>query len=76
MNLTRFIDEKILRKARRAAAGMGVSLNQAVRRFLEDLAEDDSVDKEIAEMNSLSAGSGGRSRGWRLDRDEIHERRP
>jgi hypothetical protein len=76
MNLTLSINEKILRRARRAAATMGMSLNQAVRRFLEDLAGDDSVDKDIAEMNNLSAGSGGRSRGWRLDRDEIHERRP
>lgn len=76
MNLTLSIDEKILRRARRAAASMGISLNQAVRRFLEDLAGDDSVDKDIAEMNDLSARSGGRSRGWRFDREEIHERRP
>jgi hypothetical protein len=55
---------------------MGMSLNEAVRRFLEDLGGDDSVDNDIAEMNNLSASSGGRSRGWRLDRDEIHARRP
>jgi hypothetical protein len=76
MNLTLSIDERILRRARRVAASMGMSLNQAVRRFLEDLAGDDSVESDIAEMNNLSAGSGGRSRGWRLDREEIHERRP
>jgi hypothetical protein len=76
MNLTLSIDERILRKARRAAASMGMSLNEAVRRFLEDLAGDDSVDKDIAEMNGLSARSRGRSSGWRFDRDEIHERRP
>ncbi|PYQ12225.1 MAG: MerR family transcriptional regulator [Acidobacteria bacterium] len=55
---------------------MGISLNQAVRRFLEDLAGHDSADADIAEMNDLSARSGGRSGGWRFDRDEIHERRP
>ena len=76
MNLTLSIDERILKRARKVAASMGMSLNQAVRRFLEDLGGDDSVDNDIAEMNNLSAGSGGRSRGWRLDRDEIHERRP
>jgi antitoxin component of RelBE/YafQ-DinJ toxin-antitoxin module len=76
MNLTLSIDERILRRARRAAASMGMSLNEAVRRFLEDLAGDDSVDKDIAEMNDLSARSGGRSGDWRFDRDEIHERRP
>jgi hypothetical protein len=76
MNLTLSIDERILKRARKVAASMGMSLNQAVRRFLEDLGGDDSVGNDIAEMNNLSAGSGGRSRGWRLDRDEIHERRP
>jgi uncharacterized protein DUF6364 len=76
MNLTLSIDEKVIRKARKAAASMGMSLNQAVRRFLEDLAGDDSVDNDIAELASLSARSGGHSRGWRLDREEIHERRP
>jgi antitoxin component of RelBE/YafQ-DinJ toxin-antitoxin module len=76
MNLTLSIDERTLKKARRAAASMGMSLNQAVRRFLEELAGDDSVDKDISEMNDLSARSGGRSHGWRFDREEIHERRP
>jgi hypothetical protein len=55
---------------------MGMSLNQAVRRFLEELAGDDSIDRDIAEINELSAHAGGHSRGWRFDREEIHERRP
>jgi antitoxin component of RelBE/YafQ-DinJ toxin-antitoxin module len=76
MNLTLSIDERIVRKARKAAASMGMSLNQAVRRFLEELAGDDSVDSDIAEMNDLSARSRGHSGGRRFDRDEIHERRP
>jgi hypothetical protein len=76
MNLTLSIEERILKRARKVAASMGMSLNQAVRRFLEDLGGDDSVDNDIAEMNDLSARSGGRSRGRRLDREEIHERRP
>jgi antitoxin component of RelBE/YafQ-DinJ toxin-antitoxin module len=76
MNLTLSIDERIVRKARKAAASMGMSLNQAVRRFLEELAGDDSIDRDIAEINELSAHAGGHSRGWRFDREEIHERRP
>jgi hypothetical protein len=55
---------------------MGMSLNQAVRRFLEELAGDQSVDSDIAEIRELSESSGGRSRGWRFDREEIHQRRP
>lgn len=76
MNLTLSIDEKTVRKARKAAASMGMSLNQAVRRFLEGLAGNDSAEDDIAELASLSARSGGHSRGWRLGREEIHERRP
>ena len=55
---------------------MGMSLNQAVRRFLQELAGDESEDADIAEVNELSARSKGHSRGWRFDREAVHERRP
>jgi hypothetical protein len=55
---------------------MGMSLNQAVRRFLEELAGADSVETDIVEMNELSSRSAGHSQGWRFDREEIHARRP
>ena len=74
MNLTLSVDERIVRKARRAAESMGMSLNQVVRRFLEELAGSQSAEREIAELRELSARSGGRSRGWRFNREEIHER--
>jgi len=51
-----------------------MSLNQAVRRFLEELAGGDSADRDIAELTELSERSEGRSRGWRFNREEIHER--
>ncbi len=76
MNLTLSVDERIVRKARKAAASTGVSLNEAVRRFLEELAGNDSAGRDVAELEELSVRSGGRSRGWRFDREEIHERRP
>ena len=75
MNLTLSADERLIKRARKAAESMGMSLNQAVRRFLEELAGEQSADAELAELSDLSARSGGRSRGWRFDRDEIHERR-
>ncbi|OFV85684.1 MAG: MerR family transcriptional regulator [Acidobacteria bacterium RBG_16_70_10] len=74
MNLTLSVDERIVRKARKAAESMGMSLNQAVRRFLEELAGGDSADRDIAELTELSERSEGRSRGWRFNREEIHER--
>jgi hypothetical protein len=74
MNLTLSVDEQTVRKAREAAESMGMSLNQAVRRFLEELAGGDSPEADIAELEALSARSGGHSRGWRFNREEIHER--
>ena len=74
MNLTLSVDEKTVRRARKAAESMGISLNQAVRRFLEGLAGAGAADRAIGELRELSKRSRGRSRGWRFNREEIHER--
>lgn len=74
MNLTLSVDEKTVQKARKAAESMGLSLNEAVRDFLEGLAGRNSAEADIAELKELSARSGGYSRGWRFDREEAHER--
>ena len=74
MNLTLSVEEKIVRRARKAAESMGLSLNEAVRRFLVELAGGDSAENDIAEMRDLSKRSGGDSRGQRIDREELHER--
>lgn len=74
MNITLSVDEKVLERARRAARAMNKSINQLVRDYLEQLAGDGDVDEEVGELRRLSAESGGRSRGWHFDRDELHER--
>lgn len=74
MNLTLSVDKKIVEQARKAAESMGTSLNQVIRSFLEELAGGRVASKEIQELRELSARSQGRSRGWRFDREEIHER--
>jgi hypothetical protein len=74
VNLTLSVEEVTVRRARKAAAAMGLSLNEAVRRFLEDLAGERSSEEDIDEIERLSSLSEGRSRGWRFDRDEIHGR--
>lgn len=74
MNLTLAVDRRIVERARRAAAAMGMSLNQAVRQYLEELAGGGAADAEIEELMRLSAESKGRSRGWAFNRDELHER--
>ena len=74
MNLTLSIEEKTVRRARKAAESLGLTLNQAVRRFLEELADGRPAEEDIQEIEQLSQESAGHSRGWRFNRDEIHER--
>ncbi|MBI4419269.1 MAG: MerR family transcriptional regulator [Gemmatimonadetes bacterium] len=74
MNVTLAVDGRVLERARKAAAAMGKSLNQAIREYLETLAGTSSPEEDIAEVKRLSGRSKGRRRGWRFDRDALHER--
>lgn len=74
MNLTLAVDEKVVEKARQAARSMGTSLNQVIRDFLEELAGERPAADDIRELKRLSAKAKGRSRGWKFNREEIHER--
>ena len=72
MNLTLSIDEKVLGKARKVAMGMGLSLNEVVRRYLRTLAgESDSV-SAFAELRTLFMEQGGHSKGLRFNREDLH----
>ena len=74
VNLTLSIDERLVRRARRRAEAMGKSLNQLVREYLERLSGNDDAERDVEELRRLSAESRGRSRSWRFDRDQLHER--
>jgi hypothetical protein len=74
MNLTLSLDERLLEKARKVASAMGKSVNQLIREHLEQITSKSPVEEEIAELRRLSQDSGGRSRGWKFDREEIHAR--
>ena len=74
MNLTLSVDEQIVQRARTTAAAMGLSLNQAVRDYLGDLAGQSSPEADIAEIEHLSLVAGGDRRGWRFNRDDLHDR--
>ncbi len=74
MNLTLSVDEQTAARARKRARAMGKSLNQLVREFLERLGGNDDAASDVAELRRLSVPARGRSRGWRFDRDELHER--
>lgn len=74
MNVTLSIDDRIVERARERAAALGKSLNQAVRDYLAQLGGEGDVEDSIREMRELSAKGGGNRRGWKFDREELHER--
>jgi mRNA-degrading endonuclease RelE of RelBE toxin-antitoxin system len=74
MNLTLSIDERLVKEARRAARALGKSLNQLIREYLEQLTSRDNPERDVEELRRVSSEARGRSRGWRFNRDEIHER--
>ena len=73
MNITLSIDEQVVIKAREKASALGKSLNQMIRDYLQSIAGGDDPEGSIEELKRLSGT--GNSRGWRFNRDEIHERR-
>ena len=72
MNITLSIDEKTLAEARRMAASMGKSLNQLIREDLQRLTQQQHRASDLQELKALSGQ--GHSRGWKFDREELHER--
>jgi len=72
MRLTLSIDAQLVDRARKVARLMGKSLNELVREYLSGLAAADDPRRDIEELRRLSGK--GRSRGWKYNCDEIHER--
>ena len=72
MNVTFSIDEQVVARARKKADALAKSLNRLIREYLQKLADGDDPERSIEEFRRLSAR--GHSRGWCLDRNEIHER--
>ena len=72
MNVTLSIDEQLVARARKKADSLGKSLNQLIRDYLQRLTGEDDPHRSIEEFKRLSGR--GHSRGWRFDRNEIHER--
>jgi antitoxin component of RelBE/YafQ-DinJ toxin-antitoxin module len=75
MNLTLSIDDEVLQKARRHADAMGKSVNQLVREYLQQLAGNTDREALLQEFREMSKHPLGDSKGWKFNRDEIHERR-
>ncbi|MCX6592857.1 MAG: DUF6364 family protein [Acidobacteria bacterium] len=74
MNVTLSVDDEVILRARRHADALGTSVNQLVREYLEQLAGNADPDQDADEFARLSQLAGGDSRGWKFNRDELHER--
>jgi hypothetical protein len=74
MNVTLSLDDALLNRARKLAARRGISLNQMIRDYLSEVTGERSPEQVVAELDSLWAKSHGDSRGWRFDREELHDR--
>lgn len=75
MNLTLSVDEHTLQKARQRADAMGKSVNQLVREYLEQLAGKADREALLREFREMSKRPSGDSKGWKFNREELHERR-
>jgi len=76
MNVTLTVDEEVMRKARKQAEAMGTSVNQLIRDYLASFTSHHSNGAQLAqEYMELLRTSQGNSRGWKFNREELHERR-
>jgi hypothetical protein len=75
MNITLSIDDRLVEEARKLAQARGTSLNQLIRDYLDGLVRPRRAESYGAELRRLTVEGHGRSKGWRFNRDELHERR-
>jgi hypothetical protein len=75
VNVTLSVEDEVIVRARRRAEAMGTSVNQLVREYLEQLAGRSDLNLDAAEFARLSRLAHGDSRGWKFNREELHERR-
>jgi hypothetical protein len=75
MNVTLSLDDDVIQEARRRAEAMGTSVNQLIRDYLEQFAGKTNPEADAEEFRRLSLLSTGDSRGWKFNREELHERR-
>jgi antitoxin component of RelBE/YafQ-DinJ toxin-antitoxin module len=75
MKVTLSIDDEIVRQATRRAEAMGTTVSQLVREYLEQFAGKPASDADVAEFEQVSRAAKGNSRGWKFNRETLHERR-
>ncbi|MEF8822840.1 MAG: DUF6364 family protein [Desulfohalobiaceae bacterium] len=75
MNITLSADSELIKKAREYAAQHGTSLNQMIRRYLEQITSTEDKESCAREFEQLARQHGGSSpEGFVFDREEAHDR--
>lgn len=74
MNITLSIDDELIQRARKQAEAMGTSVNQIIRVYLEEFTGKTDASEDAAEFERLSHRAQGNSRGWKFNREELHQR--
>lgn len=67
------MDDDLLRRSREYAARQGTTLNSLIRQLL-DTRVTSGEDRWMEEWFDLADEAKGESKGWKFDRDELHER--
>ena len=72
MRFTVEVDDEVCTRVRRRAEALGMSVEELVREYVVRLADADSNAEEFERLSKLANGD---SRGWKFNREELHERR-
>jgi hypothetical protein len=75
MNITLSVDDEVLLRARNRAEALGTSVNQLVRDYLQQLAGKTDPAEDAAEFERLSRKAHGDPRGWKFNREDLHQRK-
>jgi len=74
MNVTLSIDKRLVERARKLAASQGTSLNQMIRRLLEEATASSSGATLLAELEQLWVAEAGDSQGKPWRREDLYDR--
>ena len=74
VKVTLSVDDEVMLRACRRAEAFGTTVNQLVREYLEQLAGKSDPSQDAVQFERLSKLARRDSRGWKFNREELHER--
>jgi antitoxin component of RelBE/YafQ-DinJ toxin-antitoxin module len=71
MKISVEVDDEVYARARRCAEALGTTVEELVRLCLVRVVDGNSNAEEFERLSKLANGD---SRGWKFNREEVHER--